>query len=127
MAITACNPLAAFWYTPESEADEENPTRFKIRGLNGDELAQVAPDVNVDMPGDQISIGHKAMRLCLGYGLQGWENFKDDKGEDVRFYQNSAKNMAMLPYNIQIELAGVIFDSSNLDEEEVKNSQSQSK
>ena len=35
--MKALNPFAPFWYTPRAEEGAEKPTRFKIRGLDGDD------------------------------------------------------------------------------------------
>jgi len=118
MAIKALNPMAAFWFTPESENGEDNPTEFEICGLNGAQMAQVAPGIHI--ANDDFSIDSKAMKLTLGFGLRGWRNFDNDQGP-VKFFKNPEKNMEVLPYEIQIELAGAIFNASNVDEEERKN------
>lgn len=122
MALTALSPMAPHWHTPASEEGEESPTRFQIRGLNGNEIAQVVPDVHISNNGDDVSIGHTAMRLCLGFGLLNWENFNDAEGNPVKFFKNPTKNMEKLSYDLQAELAGAIFDASNIGEESAKNS-----
>jgi len=81
MTIKALNPFAPFWWTPPGEMESPNPTRFKIRGLDGNEQGYVMPEIVVD-PGARFPRGlsGRGVEIALGYGLLDWENFANDKG-----------------------------------------------
>lgn len=114
--IKALNPMEACWYTPESEKEESNPTRFKIKGLMGDQFAEVVPEFVFTDTGALKNITGKGILLCLNYGLTDWENFANDSG-NVKFSRGRTN---LLPYAIMAELALEIIKASTPTEEEKK-------
>lgn len=117
MAIKALNPLDPVWYIPRIEVGQENPTRFRIRGLDGQAMGYVAPEFIVDEHHNIKNITGKGIDLALTYGLVDWENVANDKG-DVKF--NRAR-FGLLPYDIRSELAVEIVKLSAPSEDERKN------
>lgn len=125
MSIKALNTFSSFWYTPKEEDEESTQeegdilqVEFQVCGLNGEQMAHVGPGISVN--GDDVSINYNSLRALIGFGLKGWRNFENDSGP-VKFHKNPAKNMAAMPYELQLELAGVILEASNVGEEERKN------
>lgn len=117
MAIKALNPFAARWYTPHAEEGQENPTRFKIRGLDGTEQGYVTPELIVDEAQQMVTgMTGKGLEITLRYGLKDWENFENDKGV-VAF---SPANFGLIPFEIRVELALQIVAASYVDPAEKK-------
>jgi len=105
MAITICEKLVTDWYTPESEKDEAEPTRFRIKPMNGSQALQVLNTEN--------------LQLALTFGLIDWENVKNANGEQVEFKK---PRISMLHANLLSEIANEIVSRSNLTGDEIKNS-----
>lgn len=119
MAIKALNPFAAFWYTPRVEDGAPNPTRFKIRGLDGTEQGYLVPELEFDTTARMIKgMTGRGLELALGYGLVDWENFANDRGP-VAFVP---ANFGMLDYALRVELAMQILTASYVQPEEKKTS-----
>lgn len=117
MAIKALNPFAPSWYTPKEEEGSDNPTRFKIRGLDGEQMSYVGAELVFDASGNIRNISGKGIELALGYGLVDWENFENDDGP-VKF---NRANFRLIPYHLRLELAVQIVARSVPNEEERKN------
>ena len=119
MTIKALNPLAPFWYTPRAEEGTPNPTRFKIRGLDGTEQGYLVPELTLDVMSRSVrGMSGKGLELALSYGLIDWENFANDKGP-VTF---APGNFNLLDYALRVELAMQILTSSYVQPEEKKTS-----
>lgn len=117
MAIKALNPFAPAWYTPRAELGSPNPTRFKIRGLDGTEQGYLVPELTIDPVLRTISgMTGKGLELALAYGLLDWENFANDKGP-VAFVPG---NFNLIDYKTRIELAMQILTASYVQPEEKK-------
>jgi hypothetical protein len=117
MAIKALNPFAAFWYTPREEQASQNPTRFKLRGLNGTEQGYIGPELMFDESGRALKgLTGKGLELAFQFGLVDWENFANDAGRVVF----SPQNFGLIPSALQVELAMQILGASYLQEEEKK-------
>ena len=117
MAIKALNPVSPRWYTPRAEEGQENPTRFKIRGLNGTEQGYVWPELKVDDELKTVTgMSGKGLELALRYGLVDWENFANDKGP-VAF---SPQNFPYIDYGLRAELAMCIVAASYVSLDEKK-------
>jgi len=104
------------WYTPESEINEDEPTRFKIKPLTGERLDQVMQGST----GGELTSNGKS--YAIAYGLVDWENFKvrtdNDKVIDKKFSLNDTN---LIPYDVRRELAFKIADISNLTSDNEKN------
>lgn len=117
MALKALNPLAPSWYTPRSELDAPNPTRFKIRGLDGTEQGYLVPELTLNPQLRTVTgMTGKGLELALSYGLLDWENFANDKGP-VPFVPG---NFNLIDYPTRVELAMRILTASYLQDEEKK-------
>ena len=108
MTIKALSSFTPEWYTPASEVDAATPARFKVRGLTGSQQAEVSPEIILD-DNEDVKISGRAMFLLLKFGLTDWEGLEDGGGP-VRFGKNTKANQDLLPYPLQIELAGRIFE-----------------
>ena len=91
------------------ESVTEPPTRFKVRGLDGSQQAEVMPDCLM-VSDDDIRITAPAMYKIIKYGLVDWENFDDADGGPVRFSKNAKANQARLEYSDQVEIAGKVLE-----------------
>jgi hypothetical protein len=117
MAITAIDNLSPSWYTPDCEKDEDVPTRFNLRPLDGLEYMEVISEVTKHDSGD-FAITSKGMQKAIRSGVVGWENFKGSTGKDIKF---SPHNLNKVPPLILQELAGEIIERSELGAEAEKN------
>ena len=117
MAIKALNPFAPFWYTPALEKDAPNPTRFKIRGLDGAEQGYISPELRLDESSRMvIGMTGRGLELALRYGLVDWENFANDSGPVVCV----PPNFPLIDYGTRCELAMKILGASYVSPEEKK-------
>jgi len=117
MTIKAMNPIAPFWYTPRSEEGTPNPTRFKIRGLNGTEHGYIVPELILNPMERKIAdMSGRGQELALAYGLMDWENFANGAGP-VAF---SPANFGLIEYALRSELAWQIITASHPQPEEKK-------
>lgn len=114
--MKALNPFAPFWYVPECDRDAEHPTRFKLRGLNGDQMGYVAPELHLSELQRIDGISGKGIAIALGHGLLDWENLEGATGP-LPFTQ---ANAALLPHDVRTELAMRILIASSPGEEEKK-------
>jgi hypothetical protein len=117
MTIKALNPLVPFWYTPPEEEGAPNPTRFKLRGLDGTEQGYVMPELTIDAVTRTITgMSGRGLELALAYGLVDWENFENKAGP-VAF---SPGNFRLMPIELRVALAMKILTSSYVQAEEKK-------
>lgn len=118
MAITAKSKLASTWFTPNSEKNSSNPTKFKIRYLTGREFLEVKDHLIFDEENDRVLIGGKGLFLAVRFCLEDWENYLDEDGKPIKFSKDEIEN---IPENILFELAmAIINKKSALTEEEKK-------
>lgn len=118
MAIKALDPMVPIWWTPESEAKSENPTRFRIKPLTGIQRIEVNTDTK--MTGRGLVISAAGIRTALRYGLVGWENFNNADGPVV-FSFDVDENLAVLPEGVILKLVDRILTASSVSEEAKKN------
>lgn len=108
--------ITSYWYTPESERDSAQPTRFHIRPLTGEELEMVLPELY--QVGTELRITPAGSRTVISCAILNWENFN---------VEYKRENFKLIPRDIRQELVDVIVDKSFLSETERKNSLSQSR
>jgi len=109
MTLKALNPFAPFWYTPREEEGSEHPTRFKIQGLNGEQMGYIAPEFILDPQTKAISaLTGKGIEVALNFGLVDWENFSNDNGP-VMFARS---NFGLMPHRLRGELAFQVIIAS---------------
>ena len=117
MTIKAMNPLAPTWYTPRGEQGQPNPTRFKIRGLNGGEHGYIVPELTLDPIGRMVvGISGKGIDLALNYGLLDWENLANGAGP-LAF---NPANFGLMEHALRVELAWQIIAATHVQPEEKK-------
>ena len=116
MTIKAAEGVSEYWYTPESEQDEENPTRFKLKPFNEDQKVDVLTGISIN-ENDDVMLNASAIRRSLKYGLVDWEHF-EGSGGPIRFGRN---NFRLIPWDIQVELAGELIRVSTISEADEKN------
>jgi len=102
--------LSTFDYILKAEREEENPTVFHMRRLNGIEAIEI---------GDASNTGNmvRAYELALGAGLLGWTNFG---GAEWSAFPRD--NMAIMDVKTAAELMQALDDRATLSEDEIKNS-----
>lgn len=115
MAISALKKIAPSWYTPEAERGSNNPTRFKLRPLTPPEMESVFEQV-----GDGFGVPPKNYSTVLKLGITDWETFDDENGKALKC---SPVNHQRIPAAIRFELAVEILGMSQMDEEELGNSE----
>lgn len=119
MAIKATSVIKPDWYTPEDEKEEESPTRFKLKPLDGIQYMDVMSEVAKNLDGD-IQITGRGLKLVVKWGVVGWENFVDpDTGKEIKY---SPHNMQRVPPLVLSELVSEILERSEIGEDQTKNS-----
>lgn len=119
MAIRAADPITPFWYTPDSEKNKENPTRFHLKPLNGVEMFEVRSRIRLE-DGQYVTTADCA-RTVLRAGLLGWENFCDGAGPVVFDVADRARNVERIPFELVTDLFSAIVNRSTLAETVRKN------
>jgi hypothetical protein len=117
MAIKAIDILAPSWYTPKSEAESENPTRFEIKPLDALEYAEVYGHTATRDDGT-ILFTREGFYAALRFGVVNWENFADSKGQPIDFAKT---NFRRIPMPLIQELVSEILDRSELGVQDQKN------
>lgn len=118
MPIKALNPMAPFWYQPEREDNQgEGATRFKLRGMTGEEFAFVFPDWETDDAGRLTKPRGPAVHFIISNCLLGWENLSNSEGA-IAFSKSNA--LKWLPFDVMISIVGEVMRASQLGDDEKK-------
>jgi len=117
MAITASAPITEVEYIVEDDREDENPTRFKLKPMDGQQYMGVMADGNIDQDG-LMSFSERTMKNTLRYGLVNWDNLHDAEGKAIKF---SRLNFGRLPVGVLTELFSEIIRLSSLSEDDSKN------
>lgn len=118
MPIVARSNFTPVDYIPTSERDEENPTKFQLKPLNGMEHMRVLNHITTNADGETM-VDDTGIELALKHGLIGATNLVDEDGNDVglnRFTRNS------IPFGVLVELATKILAITNMTGDARKNS-----
>ena len=118
MAITVRKKLGSSWFTPESEKDEEQPAKFKLKELNREQLDDAMNDAKFEANGT-FRLSPQGTRSALKNGLEEWESVEDEDGANLKC---TFVNHRYLPWAMGQELAAKIVMKSMLGEDETKNS-----
>ena len=118
MAITVNKKLGSTWHTPTSEKESEEPAKFKIKQLNGEQLDD-ALNSAVMSDGGTLRLSPAGVRAALKAGIEDWEGINDEDGTKLKC---THVNHRFLPWSLRQELAGEIINQSMLSEEDSKNS-----
>lgn len=120
MAIKAKSPLAPWWYTPKAEEGSANPTRFRLRSLDGLEYQDI--DLHRDTKTGNWRATASGVRSVLGAALLDWENMLDEQGAPLAFnVQDKGKSLSVIPAEILSELFWEVVTKSSLSEDQEKN------
>ena len=106
--------LTGDWYIPKSEREEETPTRFYLKPLDGPTGTIVMAELNAD-----FRLSAKGIVTALVKCLTNWENFQDSTGGQIPF---SRANMDRIPIAIKNELAEFLLEQAMVTDEDKKNS-----
>jgi len=121
----------SFLYTPKiyravfPENKDKWPV-FKLRGLNGYQVAKAQDDVGVYSPGtDKMQFNTGAQRIkTIESNVLGWKNLFGMDGKEILFKQNGQKVhiqcIEKLPAPLQMELHEAINERSYLNHEELE-------
>lgn len=125
MAVTVREQIAPSWYTPGSEKAESNPTRFRVRPLNGVERLEVFGELSTDKKTGTTMLTAKGVTICASYGVIGWDGpaSRDASGKDRLW---SASTLRMLEPMLIHELGLHVFNITELGADAEKNSLPQS-
>lgn len=118
MAIIVKKQLGSSWFTPESEKDEEQPAKFKLKELNREQLDDAMNGATFTDTGN-IRLSPQGTRSALKSGLEEWSGITDEEGGDLKC---TFVNHRYLPWAIGQELAAEILTKSMMGESETKNS-----
>tara|TARA_R110000803_G_scaffold6542_2_gene21297 strand:- start:469 stop:837 length:369 start_codon:yes stop_codon:yes gene_type:complete len=116
--MLAVTPRSEWTHVCEQDKDAEVPTVFKFRDITQRE--------RLELFGDEGGFGKKAYAIVQA-SLVGVEAFPDADGKDVAFASDRAGKaaddfLARIPWQIMLELAGVVIKGSELESEEVEKS-----
>ena len=116
MPIKSASGLSEFWYTPEEEEGDENPTRFKLKPLSQFDLMEVFMEGHWSDDGVFIA-NHRGCVIMLRKGLRDWEEFFDHNGEPIKFTRS---NQNLIPAPVLIKIANKIMNGSIVTDDEKK-------
>jgi len=115
MAIVPTEKMAPAMYTPPDQEGNPDPTRFRLKPLDGMEYLEVMPHIVVK--DGFINYDGEGMVKLIRFGLVGWENFRDD-GEEIPFSPFNVRRLT--PLRLQ-GIAREIANRSQLTEDEAGN------
>lgn len=117
----ALKKLSPYWFILPNEP-EENPTRFKIKPLNGEEKTEICINNKIvgydDNGAPIVQTDPRSVALAIKYGVIDWENFTDGENE----LEYSALNKKYIDYETRLLLAAEVVTNSTLDPETEKKS-----
>jgi len=110
--VQAINVISEFDFVCDGDKDESgnlksDATTWKLRGLNGMEWVKC------------VVTGSVNHEMVINYGLVGWNNFLDEKGNEMEY---CIANMSRIPPDILTDIFLQINSASTIGDEERKNS-----
>lgn len=118
MSLNIKSPMAPFWFVLPDQEGEEKPAAFKIRGLDGLQMAELQDEYSLQ--GDTASISGQGLLKTLTYGMSDWRNIILD-GKKASFSEDMKENMTILPVVVQIQISSKIINSSDIVGKKAKN------
>lgn len=117
--MLAVTPRNEWTYICDEDKDADVPTLFKFRDITQRE--------RLELFGDEGGFGKKAYSIVQA-SLVGVEAFPDEDGKDVAFEAGRDGKaadafLARIPWQIMLELAGVIIKGAEMESEEVEKSE----
>lgn len=124
--MIALSPHEQYEYVLKAERDIADPTVFILKPLTMQQTREIEDEIGMSLTGTGFKAG-TVNYLALKYGLRGWKNLKYRDGTDVPFVTNpdgtaSDETIEKLDAVTRSELAGEIWTSSHLTEDDRKNS-----
>ncbi len=116
MSLTLKGALNAEWYTLDGQDGDDNPARVKLKPLNGEQVDRVMEGAILE--GSGAGLSSRGVKSALRDGITDWENILDENGTDI---ECKFTNHQWLSWSSRSELATVIINRSNLNEEDQKN------
>jgi hypothetical protein len=116
MAIKPLTGLAPQWFTPSGEQDSDNPTRFKLKPLDGLTFLDVMSEGKIRDDGAFVA-NRQGRDTLLKNGLIEWENF-DEGGNPLKC---NFTNFHRIPAEILAEICNELIIVSSLSGEDEKN------
>ena len=113
--ITGITPGTRYNYILKAEKNlpKEEQTIFQMKSLTGEEMIEVL---------DLTAAGtHKAFLVSIQLAIVGWENFKDDKGNDIPY---KLENVARIPWECWAKMSADILADNQVSAELKKKSKS---
>ncbi len=105
-------------YILQSQKEENDPIVFKLKTLSTREFSLVMGQYKMSVDDSMSSIPAEALYKAFQIGLVGWENAKDEAGNEVKF---SPAQKEKIGFNIMAEIGNEIITRSKIDGEQVKN------
>jgi len=107
--------LQPYWYTLESEREDDNATKWFIKPLTPAQKEQLTTSDEFGHLGFHMKSYDKA----LAFALKDWNNLNNEDGDPVKY---SIANMELIDDVDRTYLALEIYTSASLKAEEIKNS-----
>jgi len=117
MSIKALEKIIASDFITEGDKDDDEPTKFKLKAMDGQQYMGVMAEGN-ETPEGNITFSDRTMRFTLKHGLVGWSNFNDADGKEIKF---SRLNFGRIPVGTLTEIFTEIINRSSPDEDDSKN------
>lgn len=117
MATKALTGLKSEWFTPNDQKENDQPTRYKLKPLDGLQFYEVCN--NGEFRGDDSFIPNQTGRLLLlRYGMKEWENVLDHKDKPLKF---NISRIRLIPTGHLSEIVNRILEISALGAADEKN------
>lgn len=118
--LTAIKRNARKEYIPECEKTSDNPTKFIVRGLTHSEMLEVNSILEVQKESDnknlKIKNSTQTVMPCVKKGIVEIQNFESKNITEI-----TDELLETLPFELIMELFGVIMNETKLSGAEEKN------
>lgn len=110
--------------TGKKDTPKDKQTIFKLKVLTSRELARIQDNITVNIGSGDVALrgGQKVLDI-LTLGVVDWENFKNEKGQEVEFKKEDGnyENWDYLVPDDRRELADAITEQNRMTEGTAKN------
>ena len=104
----------------DREKDEEHQSVFQLKGLTNEQWDNLVPKMWGKNTESINLLGSSATKIVKMI-LKGWDNFKDENGDDIEFSQKMSDNLNRLSAGMRMEFALEAINRQQLTEDESKN------
>lgn len=112
MSITALTGLVPEWFTPESQKDEDDPARFKVKPLDSKQMVEIQ-QFHTD-----AGIAAEGLYRAMEISILEWENVFDAQGKKLKCTRHNVK---AIPIEIIAEVGAHAISVSFITEDDEKN------